>query len=452
VDEFMNGRGKGKNIVGCHDLKSFAAALKTPRKAMIMVKAGKPVDDTIAQVLQVFEKGDIIIDGGNSHFPDTQRRVDELSAKGYLFVGCGVSGGEEGALHGPSLMPGGDPAAWPALKPILQAIAAKVPDGSPCCDWVGKGGAGHFVKMVHNGIEYGDMQLICEAYGVMRKLLGMSNEEMADTFEQWNKVELDSYLIQITCEILRHKDTETKDKFTVDLIQDRAGQKGTGKWTATAALDMGMPLTLIGEAVFGRTLSALKEERVEAAKILGSAANPDVNHPALPDRQKHVDNLRHAVYASKLVSYAQGFVLMREASREYKWDLQYGAIALLWRSGCIIKSAFLQDIKNAYDGNPTLSNLLLAPYFREKVAKALPGWRQTASIAVLHGAWTPALTSALAYYDGYTSARLPHNLLQAQRDYFGAHTYERVDKPAGKFFHENWTGTGGSTTSSTYDV
>jgi 6-phosphogluconate dehydrogenase len=391
-------------------------------------------------------------DGGNSHFPDTQRRVDELSAKGFLFVGCGVSGGEEGALNGPSLMPGGDPAAWPAIKPILQAIAAKVDDGSPCCDWVGKGGAGHFVKMVHNGIEYGDMQLLCEGYSVMRKLLGMSNAEMADTFDAWNNAELNSYLVEITRDILRHKDTETPDKDTVDLVVDRAGQKGTGKWTAVAALDAGMPLTLIGEAVFGRTLSAQKEERVAAAKLLGAAANPEVNPTPLPDRQKHIDALRGALYASKLVSYAQGFVLMREVSREHNWDLQFGSIALLWRGGCIVRSRFLGDIKRAFDADPELPNLLLAPFFREQVAKALPSWRSTASIAVLNGAWTPAITSALAYYDGYTSARLSHNLLQAQRDYFGAHTFERIDKPTGKFFHENWTGTGGTTTSSTYDV
>ncbi len=452
VDEFVAGRGKGKNIVGCRDMASFAAALALPRKIMIMVKAGKPVDDTIAAMLPYLSPGDIIIDGGNSHYPDTQRRVDELSAKGFLFVGCGVSGGEEGALHGPSMMPGGDPRAWPALKPIFQAIAAKAPDGSPCCDWVGSGGAGHFVKMVHNGIEYGDMQLLCEGYTIMRKLLGMSNAEIADTLDTWNKGELSSYLVEITRDILRHKDSTTPTADTVDLIVDRAGQKGTGKWTAIAALDSGMPLTLIGEAVFGRTLSAMKEERVEAARLLGAHANPEINAHPLPDRQKHVDALRGALYASKLVSYAQGFVLMREVSKDLKWDLQFGSIALIWRAGCIIKSVFLGDIKAAFDANPALLNLLLAPFFREQVAKALPGWRHTASIAVLHGAWTPAITSALAYYDGYTSARLPHNLLQAQRDYFGAHTFERVDKPVGTFFHENWTGRGGNTTSTTYDV
>ncbi len=314
-------------------MAELAAALALPRKVMIMVKAGKPVDDTIAALLPHLSAGDIIIDGGNSHYPDTQRRVDELAAKGFLFVGCGVSGGEEGALHGPSMMPGGDPRAWPALKPIFQAIAAKAPDGSPCCDWVGSGGAGHFVKMVHNGIEYGDMQLLCEGYTVMRKLLGMSNAEMADTLDTWNKGELSSYLVEITRDILRHKDTEVPTRDTVDLIVDRAGQKGTGKWTAIAALDSGMPLTLIGEAVFGRTLSAMKEERVEAARLLGAAANPEINAAPLPDRQKHIDALRGALYASKLVSYAQGFVLMREVSRELKWDLQFGPIALIWRAG-----------------------------------------------------------------------------------------------------------------------
>eukprot|EP01108_Squamamoeba_japonica_P006946 TRINITY_DN5743_c0_g1_i2.p2 TRINITY_DN5743_c0_g1~~TRINITY_DN5743_c0_g1_i2.p2 ORF type:complete len:492 (+),score=281.13 TRINITY_DN5743_c0_g1_i2:26-1501(+) len=452
VDAFMAGRGKDKNITGCQSYEELAAALKAPRKVMIMVQAGAAVDATIDQLTKVFDKGDIIIDGGNSHFPDTQRRCDDLSAKGYRFVGCGVSGGEEGALHGPSLMPGGDPEAWPALKPILQAIAAKVEDGSPCCDWVGKGGAGHFVKMVHNGIEYGDMQLICEAYSFMKKLLLLGNEEMADVLEEWNKGDLDSYLIEITRDILRHKHDSEPDKYTVDLVLDRAGQKGTGKWTAMSSLELGMPLTLIGEAVFARALSAQKEERLAAAKLLGEAANADVNKEAIGgDKATHIAALAKAVYAAKLVSYAQGFVLMREASNEYKWDLQYGSIALMWRGGCIIRSAFLQDIKKAFDAEPGLSNLLLAPFFRNKVVDALPSWRQTASLAVLNAVWSPAITSALAYYDGYSSPRLSHNLLQAQRDFFGAHTFQRVDQDDGKYHHENWTGRGGTTTSSTYN-
>jgi len=446
VDAFVEGRAKGKNIVGCKSYEELAGALKKPRKVMILVKAGAPVDSTIEKLEKVFEEGDVIVDGGNSHFPDTQRRGDALAKKGLLYVGCGVSGGEEGALNGPSLMPGGDPKAWPLLKEILQSIAAKTEDGTPCCDWVGKGGAGHFVKMVHNGIEYGDMQLICEAYGFMKNNLGLDNEALADVFEKWNKGDLDSYLIEITRDILRHKHDDDNSKYTVDLVLDLAGQKGTGKWTAISALELGQPLTLIGEAVFARTLSAQKDEREAAEKEL-EKPKPKV----LENKEEHIKDLEAAVYASKLVSYAQGFVLMREASKEYDWDLQYGSIALMWRGGCIIRSAFLQDIKKAFDDNAKLQNLLLAPFFRAKVEKALPGWRKSASTAVLNGVWFPAVTSALSYYDGYTSGRLPHNLLQSQRDFFGAHTFQRVDKPREEHFHENWTGTGGTTTSTTYN-
>lgn len=452
VDKFIEGRAKGKNFVGAQSPEEFCKSLKKPRKLMMMVKAGKPVDLTIESILPFLEEGDVIIDGGNSHFPDTQRRVKDLGEKGFLFVGCGVSGGEEGALKGPSLMPGGNPKAWPLVKEVLQAIAARSPSDEPCCDWIGKGGAGHFVKMVHNGIEYGDMQLICEAYGFMRKLLGMSNDEIGDVFAEWNKGDLDSFLIEISRDIMHHKDDEVTDKYTVDLVQDRAGQKGTGKWTAVSALELGMPLTLIGEAVFARTLSAQKEERVAAAAEFGDDANPEVNEKPLEgDRAEIIEDLRQAVFAAKVVSYAQGFVLYHEASREYDWDLKYGRIALAFSGGCIIRSVFLVDIQKAFDENTSLQNLLLAPYFREKITAALPGWRKTASRGVLNASWMPAVTSALAYYDGFTSARLPHNLLQSQRDYFGAHTYERVDKPKGKAFHQNWTGEGGTTTSSTYD-
>jgi len=448
VDAFMTtGRGKGKNIVPCHTTADLAKALKVPRKVLIMVKAGDPVDQVVEHITQVFEKGDVIIDGGNSHFTDTQRRFDALEKRGFRFVGCGVSGGEEGALNGPSLMPGGDPAAWPILKPILQKIAAKTKSGEPCCDWVGSGGAGHFVKMVHNGIEYGDMQLICEAYGVMKDCFGLGNDAIADVFGKWNQGELDSYLIEITRDILKHKDSSDNSKHTVDLILDAAGQKGTGKWTCQSALDLGQPLTLIAEAVFGRALSSMKEERVKAAGIVNKAPVSKVQG----DQAAALDDLASAVFASKLVSYAQGFVLMREASKQYKWDLKYGAIALMWRGGCIIRSAFLQDIKAAFDADHNLLNLLLAPYFKEKVAGALPKWRRAAASAVASGAWMPAILSALSYYEGYTTARLPHNVLQAQRDFFGAHNYERVDKPRGEMFHEDWTGHGGSTTSRSYN-
>lgn len=445
VDDFINGRAKGKNIIGCHSVAQMAQSLKRPRKVMLMVKAGKAVDDFIDLVLPVLEDGDIIIDGGNSHFPDTIRRTQYVESKGKLFIGTGVSGGEEGALLGPSIMPGGSPAAWQHVKPIFQKIAAKTDKGEPCCDWVGENGAGHFVKMVHNGIEYGDMQMICETYQLMKYGLGQSNEEMHQVFAEWNRGELDSYLIEITRDILGYKDAD--GKYVVDLILDTAGQKGTGKWTVVAALDAGQPLTLIGEAVFARCLSALKEERVAASKAL---KGPKSSFSG--DKKKMIDDLRQALYASKIISYAQGYQLMRAAAGEYKWNLNYGGVALMWRGGCIIRSAFLGKIKEAFDRDPNLSNLLLDPFFKEAVEKAQDSWRRVIIAAVQMGIPTPALSTALAFYDGYRSQRLPANLLQAQRDYFGAHTYERVDKPRGEFFHTNWTGRGGETAASTYVV
>lgn len=445
VDDFINGRGKGKNIIGTHTVEELIQNLKSPRKVMIMVKAGKPVDAVIDQLLPLLDKGDIIIDGGNSHFPDSIRRTKELEDKGFLYVGTGVSGGEEGALKGPSIMPGGSPAAWEHVKPIFQSIAAKVEDGSPCCDWVGEGGAGHFVKMVHNGIEYGDMQLICEAYQIMKDLLGMSYDEMHDVFKEWNKGELDSYLIEITRDILAYKDEDGLP--LVEKILDTAGQKGTGKWTAIEALDQGIPLTLIGEAVFARTLSAQKDDRVDASKIL-SGPKPKFEG----DKKQFIEQLRQALYASKLVSYAQGYVLMKHAAKEYGWHLNYGGIALMWRGGCIIRSVFLGKIKEAFDKNPDLNNLLLDPFFKEKIENAQDAWRKVVSTAITNGIWIPAMSTAINYYDGYRTEKLPANLLQAQRDYFGAHTYERIDKPRGEFFHTNWTGRGGTTASSTYNV
>lgn len=445
VDDFINGRAKGKKIKGTHSVQELVASLKRPRKVMIMVKAGKAVDETIESLLPYLEKGDIIIDGGNTHFPDTNRRTAYVESKGLLFIGTGVSGGEEGALLGPSIMPGGSKAAWPEVKPVFQAIAAKVEDGSPCCDWVGENGAGHFVKMVHNGIEYGDMQLICEAYQIMRDLLHMSADEMHLVLKEWNKGELDSYLIEITRDILAYKDTDGKP--LVDKILDTAGQKGTGKWTAVSALDLGIPLTLIGEAVFSRCLSAVKEERVNASKILNGPS------PVFKgDKAKFINDLKEALYASKIVSYAQGYALMRAAAEEFKWDLNYGGIALMWRGGCIIRSAFLGKIKEAFDNNHAITNLLLDPFFSEKVEKAQAGWRNVVAAAVTNGIPVPAISSALGYFDGYRCERLPANLLQAQRDYFGAHTYERTDKPRGEFFHTNWTGRGGTTASTTYNV
>ncbi|OPZ27389.1 MAG: 6-phosphogluconate dehydrogenase, NADP(+)-dependent, decarboxylating [Lentisphaerae bacterium ADurb.BinA184] len=444
VDAFMAGRAKGRSIVGCRSLEEFCARLARPRRIMLMVKAGKPVDDFIETLLPHLEPGDIVIDGGNSHFPDTIRRCRHLEGKGLLFIGTGVSGGEEGALTGPSIMPGGSPAAWPHVRPVFQAIAAKVADGSPCCEWVGRDGAGHYVKMVHNGIEYGDMQMICEAYALMDRLLGVPAAEMSRTFAAWNEGELDSYLIEITRDILARTDEATGLPM-VDVILDTAGQKGTGKWTSQSALDLGAPAPTVAEAVFARCLSALKEERVVAAQVLRSP------QPAFTgDRAAFIEDVRQALYASKICSYAQGFQLMRLAAAEYKWDLNYGQIALMWRGGCIIRARFLGRIKEAFDEDAELASLLLAPYFRDAIARSQAAWRRVVAAAVTFGVPAPAFSSALAYYDGYRSARLPANLLQAQRDYFGAHTYERIDRPRGEFFHTNWTGHGGDTAASTY--
>lgn len=445
VKNFVEGRAAGKNIIGTYSIEELVENLEKPRKIMMMVKAGAAVDQLIDQLIPHLEAGDILIDGGNSHFPDTIRRTQYVESKGLLYIGTGVSGGEEGALKGPSMMPGGSPAAWPYVKPIFQAICAKVEDGSPCCDWVGENGAGHFVKMVHNGIEYGDMQLICEAYQLMRDGLGMSAEEMHQVFADWNKTELDSYLIEITRDILGYKDE--KGETTVNYILDTAGQKGTGKWTGIAALDEGVPLTLIGEAVFARCLSAMKEERVAAAKVFPKEI------PAFTgDKAAFIENIRKALYASKIISYAQGYALMRTAAKTYNWNLNYGGIALMWRGGCIIRSVFLGKIKEAYDKDPNLVNLLMDDYFGETIKGLVPAWREVVAYAAKAGIPMPAFSSALSYFDGYTTASLPANLLQAQRDYFGAHTYERIDQPRGQFFHTNWTGHGGSTTANTYQA
>jgi 6-phosphogluconate dehydrogenase len=446
VDEFTGGRAKGKKIVGCHSPKELVSSLKRPRKVMMMVKAGPAVDAVIDEVAPLLESGDILIDGGNTNFADTTRRMRELKQKGIRYVGTGVSGGEEGALLGPSIMPGGDPEAWPAVKPIFQAIAAKVADGTPCCDWVGPEGAGHYVKMVHNGIEYGDIQLICESYHLMSALLGLDAAALHGVFERWNKGPLDSYLIEITRDIFGYKDPET-GKPLVDLILDTAGQKGTGKWTVISALDLGVPLTLIAEAVFARVLSAQKGERVAASKVL-TGPTPSFSG----DRAAFTNDVEMALYASKIISYAQGFALIRAMGHESGWKFNNGGIALMWRGGCIIRSAFLGKIKEAFDRNPDLANLLLDPYFKAEVGRAQAGWRRVAAAAATNGIPLPAMGSALAYYDGYRSERLPANLLQAQRDYFGAHTYERVDRPRGQFFHTNWTGRGGTTASTTYNV
>jgi 6-phosphogluconate dehydrogenase len=446
VDDFLNDQAKGrKTIIGAKSIEEMAGLLKRPRKVMLMVKAGQAVDDFIEMTLPYLEPGDCIIDGGNSHFPDTIRRTKYLESKGMLFVGTGVSGGEEGARFGPSMMPGGSAQAWPLVKGIFQAICAKTPSGDPCCDWMGEDGAGHYVKMVHNGIEYGDMQLICEAYQVMKEGLGLSNGEMESVLTEWNKGELDSYLIEITRDILAYKDEQ--GEYVVDKILDTAGQKGTGKWASESSLDLGMPLTLIGEAVYARCLSAMKEERVAASKIL---SGPKVHFDG--DKKAIIEDIRQALLASKIVSYAQGFMLLREAGKEYKWKLNYGGIALVWRAGCIIRSAFLDKIKAAFDRNADLSNLLLDPYFSGVMERCQSSWRKVASKALEAGVPVPAFTTALAFYDGYRSARLPANLLQAQRDYFGAHTYERVDKPRGQFFHTNWTGKGGHISAGTYTV
>ena len=442
VDEFLAGRAAGETIIGSHSLEDMCSKLARPRRIMIMVKAGAAVDKVIDGLLPHLDEGDILIDGGNSEFPDSIRRTEDLGAQGILFIGTGVSGGEEGALKGPSIMPGGNPAAWPHVKPIFQSIAAKTDAGEPCCEWVGRGGAGHFVKMVHNGIEYGDMQMICETYQMMKDGLGMSNQQMHDVFSKWNDGVLDSYLIEITRDILGYVDED--GIATVDVILDKAGQKGTGKWTAISALDVGQPLTLIGEAVFARCLSALKEERVSASKVL---KGPDSKFEGDPGAL--VEDLEQALYASKIVSYAQGYQLMRAISDEKEWELNYGAIALMWRGGCIIRSAFLGNIRDAFQSDPGLTNLLLDPFFESAVENAQSAWRRVVATV---GIPMPAISAALAYFDGYRTERLPANLLQAQRDYFGAHTYERTDRPQGEYFHTNWTGRGGTTASSTYNA
>ena len=446
VDEFLNDAAKGhKNVVGARSIEEMVGLLKRPRKIMLMVKAGQAVDDFIELLIPHLEPGDLLIDGGNSHFPDSIRRTRYLEGKGLLYVGTGVSGGEEGARHGPSMMPGGSVQAWPLVKDIFQAICARTPAGEPCCDWMGEDGAGHYVKMVHNGIEYGDMQLICEAYQLLKEGLGMSNEEMHQVFGEWNKGELDSYLIEISRDILAFKDDQ--GEYVVDKILDTAGQKGTGKWTSVNSLDLGMPLTLIGEAVYARCLSAMKNDRVAASKILSGP-----NFRFSGDRQTAVEDIRLALLASKIVSYAQGFMMLREAAKEYHWNLNYGGIAMVWRAGCIIRSAFLGKIKDAFDHDAGLSNLLLDSYFHDLIDRCQPSWRRAVSMAVEAGVPVPAFTTALSFYDGYRSQRLPANLLQAQRDYFGAHTYERVDRPRGQFFHTNWTGKGGSVSAGTYTV
>ena len=446
VDEFLGREAKGTKVIGAHSLEELVGHLKRPRKVMLMVQAGTAVDDTLAALLPLLEPGDIVIDGGNSLYEDTARRVREVEARGLLYVGTGVSGGEEGARHGPSIMPGGSPAAWPHVKPIFQAIAAKVADGSPCCDWVGEGGAGHYVKMVHNGIEYGDMQLICEAYQVMRDGLGMSADEMSAVFAEWNAGELESYLIEITRDILATKDSDGSP--LVEKILDAAGQKGTGKWTVISSADLGVPITLIGEAVYARCLSALKGQRVAASQLYAApAARID------GDRAARVAALRQALYAAKIVSYTQGYMLMRAAAEQQGWHLNYGGIALMWRGGCIIRSRFLGDIKAAFDRRPGLENLLFDEFFIDVMKRCEPAWRQTVAAAVTTGLPVPALATALSFFDGFRTARLPANLLQAQRDYFGAHTYKRLDDaPGAAPHHTNWTGTGGQVVSGTYNV
>jgi len=446
VDDFINNEAKGTQVVGAHSIEEFVSLLKRPRRVMLMVKAGDTVDKMIEQVIPHLEAGDIVIDGGNSLFTDSNRRTAELKAKGIQFIGTGVSGGEEGARRGPSIMPGGNPEAWPHVKAIFQAISAKVDDGTPCCDWVGENGAGHYVKMVHNGIEYGDMQLICEAYDLLSRGLGLTADELHEVFAEWNKGELDSYLVEISRDIFAKKDEDGSP--LVDKILDTAGQKGTGKWTVISALDTGQPVTLIGESVFARCLSALKEERIEASKVLvgPTAKKLDV------DRKQFIEEVRRALFCSKIISYAQGYMLLRAAAKENGWNLNMGGIALMWRGGCIIRSQFLGNIKEAFDKNPALENLLLDSYFSGLVNKYQASWRKAVAAGVELGIPTPAFSTALAFFDGYRTGRLPQNLLQAQRDYFGAHTYERVDKPRGEFFHTNWTGKGGRVSSSTYTV
>ena len=445
VDDFLNNEAKGTKILGARSLPEMVALLKKPRRVMLMVKAGKAVDEFIESLLPHLEAGDIIIDGGNSLYEDSTRRTKYVESKGLLYIGTGVSGGEEGARHGPSIMPGGSPAAWPHVKDIFQGISAKVEGSVPCCDWVGEGGAGHYVKMTHNGIEYGDMQLICEAYHLMKDGLGMTPDEMHEVFKDWNTGELDSYLIEITRDILAKKDDDGTP--LVDKILDTAGQKGTGKWTVISSQDMGIPITLIAEAVYSRCVSAMKEQRVAASKVF-KPKNPKF----AVDRKQWVDDIRKALYASKIISYTQGYMLMRSAAKQYGWNLNNGGIALMWRGGCIIRSAFLGDIKKAFDKNPDLDNLLLDPFFKKAIKSCTRSWRKVVAMAVKKGIPVPAFSTALAFFDGIRSERLPANLLQAQRDYFGAHTYERVDKPRGEFFHTNWTGTGGRVASSTYTV
>ncbi|MBA3958117.1 MAG: decarboxylating NADP(+)-dependent phosphogluconate dehydrogenase [Parachlamydiaceae bacterium] len=445
VGEFLEGPAKDTNIIGAHSLEEFFRSLKRPRRVILMVKAGAPVDEFIAHCLPFLDKGDILIDGGNSLFTDTNRRCADLAAKGIIFIGAGVSGGEEGARNGPSIMPGGNAAGWPHVKPIFQAISAKVENGEPCCDWVGDAGSGHYVKMIHNGIEYGDMQLICEAYQLMRSGLGLTAQELEQVFKEWNKTSLDSYLIEITAQIFGQKDADGTP--LVDNILDVAGQKGTGKWTIINALDLGMPLTLMGEAVFARCLSALKEERVEASRVL-KGPSPTFSG----DRKAFIENIRQGLYASKIISYTQGFMLMRQAAKDYNWKLNYGAIALMWRGGCIIRSRFLGDIKEAFSRQPDLKSLCLDSFFQKELNQTQQGWRKVVATAAEMGIPLPCFSSALAFYDGYRTERLPANLLQAQRDFFGAHTYERIDKPRGEFFHTNWTGTGGKVSSSSYNA
>lgn len=444
VDDFLMGPAKGTKVIGAKSLQEFFKALKRPRKVMFMVKAGQAVDDLIEECLPFLEKGDIVIDGGNSHYPDTERRYRALAEKGILFVGAGISGGEEGARHGPSIMPGGNKDAWPHLKPIFQAIAAKADGKEPCCDWVGEGGAGHYVKMVHNGIEYGDMQLICEAYHLLHQLLGLSHDEMAAIFTEWNRGELSSYLIEITAAILKYKDEDQSP--IVTKILDVAGQKGTGKWTGINALDLGIPLTLIAEAVFARCLSSQKQMRIEASKVyLKTSSNEKLG-------KEFIEDIKKALYASKIISYAQGFMLMQAAAQEYQWHLNYGGIALMWRGGCIIRSAFLSNIKTAYDNNQDLKILLFDDFFKKAITASEKSWRKVVIAAAGHGIPVPTFSTSLSFFDGLRSEALPANLLQAQRDFFGAHTYERIDKPRGQFFHTNWTGTGGNVTSTTYNV
>jgi 6-phosphogluconate dehydrogenase len=444
VDDFLANEVKGTEVIGAHSIEELTSLLKRPRRVMLMVKAGGTVDQMIDILLPHLEAGDIIIDGGNSLFTDTNRRTRDLAAKGILFIGTGVSGGEEGARMGPSIMPGGNPAAWSHVKEIFQAISAKVEDGTPCCEWVGENGAGHYVKMVHNGIEYGDMQLICEAYDMLQRGLGLTADELHAVFSEWNKGELDSYLIEISSHIFAKKGEDGQP--LVDKILDTSGQKGTGKWTAISALELGEPVTLIGESVFARCLSALKEERVSASKLLAGASEKFV----IEDRVAYIEDVRRALYCSKIISYAQGYMLLRAAAKENGWNLNLGGIALMWRGGCIIRSRFLGKIKEAYDKNPALENLLLDAFFREAINKYQASWRKALVKAIESGVPTPAISSALAFFDGFRTERLPANLLQAQRDYFGAHTYERTDRPRGEFFHTNWTGKGGRVSSSTY--